>query len=131
MSVRTPRQLRPEPECGRHSAEPSPVRPRPCGRLPSHEPQPRSTTDRPLFRFVPSRAPSLGHRRNPPLRPPPSPSPQLQCAETQEGQQNRDDPKPHDDLGLFPALHLKMMMDGCHQKNTFPARLERGYLKDD
>src|SRR4029077_19353242 len=62
---------------------------------------------------------------------PTMPSPKLQGTQTQQGQQDGDDPQPHHDLGLLPSFHLKVMMDGRHEKNAFPARLERDNLKND
>src|SRR5688572_11816822 len=46
----------------------------------------------------------------------PNPLPQLQCRQTQQRKQNREDQEAKDDLRLLPILHFKVMMQRRHLK---------------
>src|SRR5688572_4136 len=58
------------------------------------------------------------------------PSPELQRGERQQRERERDDPEPHDDLRLGPAVELVMVMERRHPEHAPPGELEAGHLQD-
>jgi hypothetical protein len=57
---------------------------------------------------------------------------ELQGAQGKQPEDNGNNPKPHDDLGLGPALQFEMMVNGGHAKDAMTVRdLEIAHLKDD
>src|SRR5262249_50866464 len=55
-------------------------------------------------------------------------SPQFQCRQTEQRENQCRNPEPDDDFGLRPTLHFKMVVYRRHQKNSLTAQLERGDL---
>src|SRR5688500_3643138 len=55
---------------------------------------------------------------------------QLQGRQTHQREQNRQDPEPHDDLGLRPAGEREMVVQRRHAEDPPAGELERGDLDD-
>ena len=54
---------------------------------------------------------------------------QFQCAQTQEGQNDGNDPEAHDNLRFLPAFFFKVMMQRGHAKDTLACQLEGADLQ--
>src|SRR3990172_4607148 len=57
-------------------------------------------------------------------------SSKLQRAQADHRADETDDPKAHDDLRLFPALELIVMMDRRHQEHSLAPELVRDHLEN-
>src|ERR1700733_11729104 len=57
-------------------------------------------------------------------------SPQLQCREADEREDEGDDPESHHDLRLRPTELFEMMVDRSHLEDTLAGQLERYDLDD-
>src|SRR5438093_1969642 len=58
-------------------------------------------------------------------------SSELQRGQGEEGERERDDPEPHDDLRLGTSFELVMVMERRHPEDTLAGELEAGDLDDD
>src|SRR5580658_1258850 len=70
------------------------------------------------------------HRSFPSLSGSQYPLPQFQRGQRKQREDQRRDPKTHDDFRLAPSQQFKMMMDGGHSKNTLASELEGTDLQD-
>src|SRR3989442_13699890 len=96
-------------------------------------PRPTTTTRRPALapKTAPPRATtSASFSGLTPLAPRWGSS-QLQGAERQQRQRERDDPEAHDDLRLRPTLQLVVVMERRHTEDPPPGELEGRHLDDD
>src|SRR5215813_3308427 len=96
-------------------------------------PRPTTVTRRParLSRYVRPRATTSASPSGLTPLAPRWHSSQLQRAEREQRQRERDDPEAHHDLGLGPAFQLVMVMERRHAKDPSPGELEQGDLDDD
>src|SRR5438128_264769 len=64
------------------------------------------------------------------LHAPAKSSTQLQRRQGEQREDERGNPKPHDDFGFAPTQQFEMVMNRRHAEDAFSAQLERANLKN-